>query len=152
MAHSAEPWVVMTRPEIDGERLGDGSVVGGYTGRDEYDPEGGICSKQELREAAEQGFEPERICQPWREEDARRIVACVNACAGVPTENLRPALFAAAPELLEAARGALAVLLAIKAEAEKYHPSLVVWFHGRNRGSTALTALSAAVAKAERRE
>jgi hypothetical protein len=81
-AHSPLPWVVMMRPEVDGERLGDGSVVGGPTGRDEYDAGLGVCSLADLREAAEGEGEPYSVCRPC-EADARLIVRAVNAHAAL---------------------------------------------------------------------
>jgi len=87
--HTPGPWLLMTRPEYDGERLGDGSVVGGPTGRDEYDPDLGVCALEDLRAAAEQDVEPYSTCKPELAADAYLIaaapdlLACLAACHSI---------------------------------------------------------------------
>lgn len=65
------PWYVSTRPEIDiDETVQTGahsfSHTGGYTGRDEYDHEGGVFFVNE-------NSEPETLVTPWDKSLAKFI-------------------------------------------------------------------------------
>lgn len=111
--HTPTPWVALTRPEYDGETLGDGSVVGGPTGLDELV---GVFGRDDLREADEQGVEPYPVCVPGSLADANRIVACVNACDGLSDEEVARLpltvgrLVQQRASLLQAAEGVLAAV------------------------------------------
>lgn len=85
--HSPEPWHVGMRPEYDADYITADRIVGGPTGRDEYDREAGVWDVQD--------DEVYVICQPDDERDARRIVDCVNACLGLTPEQV-----AALPRLI----------------------------------------------------
>lgn len=71
MKHTPEPWRtgnVSTTVVADSD---DGLHITGATGPDALEYYGGNL-----------------IAESVSEENARRIVACVNACAGIPTEEL----------------------------------------------------------------
>lgn len=68
--HTAEPWCIKCHTCETPSDIGEG---------DDYTIEGA--------DGTPVGFEPYRR-DPKRGSDARRLVACVNACAGIPTEDL----------------------------------------------------------------
>lgn len=73
--HTKEPWHV-------GDAFMVGELVGGNDVFPVYQGEAG---------------EDDLLAFAFSTEDARRIVACVNACAGIPTELIEQGGFAAVP-------------------------------------------------------
>lgn len=79
--HTQEPWLV-TGPQKG--KIGGYEVVSTVPGTNRYDTHPLVAMMQ---------HSPDR--QHVAEADARRIVACVNACAGIPTEALEAGAIAA---------------------------------------------------------
>jgi hypothetical protein len=71
-------WRVGMKPEVDGEQDYPGHWVGGYTGRDEYDRDMGVYVLAAFDDGNMTAYEPEVICTPWDESDARLIVEARN--------------------------------------------------------------------------
>lgn len=73
--HTPTPWHVGMRPEYDADYITADRMVGGPTGRDEYDRDAGVF-------AVDDNLENDPvyvICQPYDEADARFIVRACNA-------------------------------------------------------------------------
>jgi hypothetical protein len=71
-------WRVGMKPEVDGEQDYPGHWVGGYTGRDEYDRDMGVYVLAAFDDGNMTAYEPEVICTPWDESDARLIAEAHN--------------------------------------------------------------------------
>jgi antitoxin component HigA of HigAB toxin-antitoxin module len=71
-------WRVGMKPEVDGEQDYPGHWVGGYTGRDEYDRDMGVYVLAAFDDGNMTAYEPEAICTPWDESDARLIAEAHN--------------------------------------------------------------------------
>ncbi|MGE4195981.1 MAG: hypothetical protein AB7G11_02510 [Phycisphaerales bacterium] len=102
--HTPEPWYIGEKEDGDAEQVSPGHWVGGYNGCMVFDPE---CPIWAPPSPEEDGPDAEiyPIGARIDEADARRIVACVNACKGIPTGELENG---AILDLLASARNVLA--------------------------------------------
>ena len=121
--HSPEPW------EIDDEYVQQGDVA--------------ICHVLSI----DSDIEGDWVRGPITEANARRIVACVNACAGLPTEQLEsspPGGILNGVAGLIAQRNELLAALEIIAASEEFHGDSFVCDFGTLQG-----VARAAIAKAK---
>lgn len=104
MRHTPEPWYVGETEDGDAEQVSPGHWVGGYNGRRVFDPE---CPIWAPPPPEEDGPDAEiyQVASHVDEADARRIVACVNACMDIPNESLTSG---AILDLIASARNVLA--------------------------------------------
>ena len=137
MNHTKEPWII-----VPGGRL---------------DPEVIITTQHRLdgRKAEICGMDVEFTGHHGDEQKAntRRIVACVNACAGIPTDTLEtiPSWSSAGVKTLaDVVKQRDELLAALKKMLDIYHYAADEMTHGqRHESRLAVITANAAIAKAE---